>query len=68
LLPAVALLRYAFGGQWPPGKRAGAALAVASGILVELTPYPWRGIGVMLTIAVYFGAVWMARRALADSE
>lgn len=67
LLPAIALLRYAFGGRAPANKRAGAALTVASGCLVELTHYPWRGIGVMLTIALFFVGIWMVRRDLEET-
>ena len=68
LLPAIALLRYSLLAGGPLATRVGAALAVASGMLVELTDNPWRGIGVMLTIAAYFAGIWTVRRALAASE
>ncbi len=68
VVPAIALLRYAFESPRPLAKRWLAAFVVASGCFVELTPNPWRGLGAMLTIALFFAGIWMVRRDLADSD
>lgn len=67
ILPAVTLLRYSFDRRPSIGRRVAAALIVASGCLVELTHFPWRGIGVMLTIAIFFVGIGMVRQDLAGA-
>ena len=62
LLPAVVLATAAFDEHISHRSRLAAFFAlVANECLAEFVPHPWRGIMIMLTVAIYFAAVWINR-------